>query len=246
MGSLDGSMDVSTLDVPHPGYTKITPNTAVKKAKEIKSEAAQEIVNKRLLGEVQLNTENKPIIDSSNNVSKNQNWLKTQENNAQTELKNDLVTPLSMVTTLGSTISANQTASNSHLTNTIDSAYNLASTGISSLGPVGQVVSAGLDALATVGNIGKALVGGSDQMTKTDKWMDSSLLSWNLGLINNAFGENSNSFSVDSDIVSSVGSSYGGAVNDLNDAAVKAGKKYGLFSSRSRRKANDLIDKMNI
>ena len=232
-----------------PGNSSITPTTAVEnaareieKVEEVKlSTEAQEIANKSL--GVQLNTVNKPIIDSSNNVSKNQNWLKTQENNTQIESKTNLVTPLSMVTTLGSAISANQTASNSQLTNTIDSAYSLASAGLSNLGPGGQIVSAGMDALATVGNIGKALVGGSDQMTKTDKWMDSSLLSWNIGLINNAFGKNSNSFSVDSDVVSSVGSSYGGAVNDLNDAAAKAGKKYGLFSSKSRKKADAAINK---
>ena len=230
-----------------PGNSSITPTTAVEnaareieKVKEVKLfTEAQEIANKNL--GVQLNTENKPLIDSSSNVSKNKNRLKTQENNALTELKTNLVTPLSRVTTLGSAISANQTASNSQLTNAIDSAYSLASAGISNLGPAGQIVSAGMDALATVGNLGKALVGGSDQMTKIDKWMDSSLLSWNIGLINNAFGKNSNSFSVDSDIVSSVGSSYGGTVNDLNDAAAKAGKKYGLFSQKDRKKANATI-----
>jgi len=39
-----------------------------------------------------------------------------------------------------------------------------------------------------------------------------------------------------------VGGSYGGSVNTINDAVSKAGKKYGLFSSGARKKANRLID----
>ena len=46
-----------------------------------------------------------------------------------------------------------------------------------------------MEALKTIGNIGKELTGGTDQMTKTDKWMDSAWLSWNIGLINSAGGK---------------------------------------------------------
>ena len=53
-----------------------------------------------------------------------------------------------------------------------------------------------------------------------------------------SFGKNSDTFAINSDAIEQVGSSYGGSVSDLNDAAKKANKKYGLFSSGARRKAN--------
>lgn len=61
-----------------------------------------------------------------------------------------------------------------------------------------------------------------------------------LGLkaINSIGGKRSDSFSINQDTLEQVGSSYGGSVSDLNNAAAKAGKKYGLFSSGSRRRAN--------
>ncbi len=56
--------------------------------------------------------------------------------------------------------------------------------------------------------------------------------------INSLGGKRADSFSIDQDTIESVGGSYGGSVNDINNAASKAGKKYGLFSNRKRRKAN--------
>lgn len=56
--------------------------------------------------------------------------------------------------------------------------------------------------------------------------------------INSLGGKKSEAFSADQNTTASVGGSYGGSVNDINSAAAKAGKKYGLFSSRKRRKAN--------
>jgi hypothetical protein len=38
-----------------------------------------------------------------------------------------------------------------------------------------------------------------------------------------------------------VGSSYGGTVDDLTKAASKADKKYGLFSTKAKNKANQVI-----
>jgi hypothetical protein len=68
--------------------------------------------------------------------------------------------------------------------------------------------------------------------------MDSSFFSWNIGMINGFFGKEADKFSADQDILASVGSSYGGTSFDINEAAAKSGKKYGLFSSGARRKAN--------
>lgn len=56
--------------------------------------------------------------------------------------------------------------------------------------------------------------------------------------INSLGGKRADSFSIDQNTIESVGGSYGGSVNAINSAAAKAGKKYGLFSSRKRRRAN--------
>jgi hypothetical protein len=54
-----------------------------------------------------------------------------------------------------------------------------------------------MQAAALVGDIIQGLGGGTDQMTNTDKWMDSSFFSWNVGMINGFGGKRANSFAVD-------------------------------------------------
>ena len=61
--------------------------------------------------------------------------------------------------------------------------------------------------------------------------------------IDTLFGSKSKEFGVNKATVSQVGGSYGGSTATITDAASKAGKKYGLFSSGARRRANALIDK---
>lgn len=61
--------------------------------------------------------------------------------------------------------------------------------------------------------------------------------------IDTLFGSKSKEFGVNQSTVSQVGGSYGGSVATINEAASKAGKKYGLFSGGARRRANALIDK---
>jgi hypothetical protein len=85
--------------------------------------------------------------------------------------------------------------------------------------------------------------GGTDQQTKMDKWMDSAFFSWNIGMLNGFAGKNTQDFGVDRNIVAQVGSSYGGTVDSALDAAEKAGKKYGLFSTKARKKADAAINK---
>ena len=108
-------------------------------------------------------------------------------------------------------------------------------------GPWGKAVQTGMKVFGAAGDIIQGMGGGTDQQTKMDKWMDSSFFSWNIGMLNGFAGKNSDSFAVDQDILAQVGSSYGGAVTDMNGAASKAGKKYGLFSSKDRKKANTEI-----
>ena len=143
--------------------------------------------------------------------------------------------------TVGDAFGTQQSMTDSNLTKGIDAAYNMAADKISELGPVGQFAGIAMKTASTAGNILQGLGGGTDQQTTTDKWMDSALFSWNIGMINGFGGKKSENFGVDQNIISQAGSSYGDSVSDLNEAASKAGKKYGLFSAKERRRANAAI-----
>ena len=142
---------------------------------------------------------------------------------------------------VGAALGAQQAATDSTTTKTADAIYDQASEIVKKMGPVGQVVGTAMGFAGTAGDIIQGLGGGTDQMTGTDKWMDSSFFSWNIGMLNGFGGKRSDAFAADQDILASVGSSYGGTTEDINTAASKASKKYGLFSSGARRKANRQI-----
>ena len=142
---------------------------------------------------------------------------------------------------VGDAFGAQQSMTDSTLTKGIDAAYNMAADAASQFGPVGQFVGTAMKTASTAGNILQGMGGGTDQMTATDKWMDSPIFSWWLGAANGFGGKKSENFGVDQNIMSQVGSSYGGSASELNDAANKAGKKYGLFSAKARRRANSAI-----
>lgn len=142
---------------------------------------------------------------------------------------------------IGSAFGAQQATTDSNLTKGADALYDTAAETVKKLGPVGQIVGTAMGFAGTAGDIIQGLGGGTDQMTTTDKWMDSSFFSWNIGMLNGFGGKRSDAFAADQDILASVGSSYGGTTEDINNAAAKASKKYGLFSSGSRRKANRQI-----
>ena len=136
---------------------------------------------------------------------------------------------------IGNAVGASQMATDSSLTTGANAVYDVAADAVSKVNPaVGAVLKTG----AIAGNIIQSLGGGTDQMTTTDKWMDSSFFSWNIGMLNGFGGKRANTFAADQDVLASVGSSYGGTSSDIMDAASKSGKKYGLFSSKSRKKAN--------
>lgn len=142
---------------------------------------------------------------------------------------------------IGDAFVAAQSVTDSTLTKGADLAYDNIAEGVKNLGPVGQVIGTAMGFAGTAGDIIQGLGGGTDQMTGTDKWMDSSFFSWNIGMLNGFGGKRSDAFAADQDILASVGSSYGGTTEDINTAASKASKKYGLFSSGARRKANRQI-----
>ena len=130
----------------------------------------------------------------------------------------------------------------SNLTKGINVGYDLVADGLSKAGPAGQVVGTAMKVLETIGDIGQEYLGTStDQQSTLDKWMDSPLFSWNVGMVNGAFGKNTDSFVVDSEVAAKVGGSYGGSMNTLNDAAEKADKELGLFSWKTRQKNNNEI-----
>lgn len=142
---------------------------------------------------------------------------------------------------VGGAVGAAQAATDSNTTKTADAIYDTAAGVVENLGPVGKVVGTAMKFAGMAGDAIQAMGGGTDQQTKMDQWMDSSFFSWNIGMLNGFAGKNSDSFGIDQGIAAQVGSSYGGTVDDLNDAASKAGKKYGLFSSKARKKANEAI-----
>ena len=142
---------------------------------------------------------------------------------------------------IGQAINVNQMATDSNLNKGITLGYNAISDGLNSLGPVGKAAGTIMKIAETTGDALQAIGGGTDQQSTLDKWMDSPLFSWNIGALNGFFGKNTDSFAIDSDVAAKVGGSYGGSMNTLNDAAEKAGKEYGLFSWKSRKKANDAI-----
>ena len=144
-------------------------------------------------------------------------------------------------TAVGDALGAAQAANDSELTQGITSGYKGLQNVASNFGPVGQAVSSIMGIASATGDILQSLGGGTDQQTTLDKWMDSPLLSWNVGILNGFGGKKADSFGLDQDVINTVGSSYGGSVADLTDAAKKSGKKYGLFSSKARKKANKAI-----
>ena len=148
-----------------------------------------------------------------------------------------------LISGVGQAFAAKQQATDSDLTKTADTAYSGIAEAAKSMGPIGQAVGSIMGIAKGAGDIIQELGGGTDQQTKMDKWMDSAFFSWNIGMLNGFAGKNTQDFGVDYDTLAQVGSSYGGTADAVTDAAEKAGKKYGLFSTKARKKADAAINK---
>jgi hypothetical protein len=84
-------------------------------------------------------------------------------------------------------------------------------------------------------------------MTTADQILDSKFLKLTpTGLTNAVFAESSDKFAVDNNLRSQIGGSYKGAYSFMDDAASKANKKYGLFSSGARHDANRQIGQAKV
>ena len=136
----------------------------------------------------------------------------------------------------------NQYAKNSNLTNNINSAYDMTSSAIMGMGPYGAMIGGAMKVGGLLSDGLSAIGVGTDQMTTTDKILDSKFLKLTpVGLVNAIGAKSSDKFTVDNNVRSQIGGSYGGAYAFMDDAASKANKKYGLFSSSSRHRANRKI-----
>lgn len=65
-------------------------------------------------------------------------------------------------------------------------------------------------------------------------------------VVSDLLGSKTQNFAKDMATLETVGGSYGGSSALIEDAANKAGKKYGLFASGARRRANRLIDRARV
>ena len=272
-GSLDGYVDASELEVKPPlaipGEQKLTPTTAVENAAA--TNAAVESAKKEQIAQTTAarNMEALPVVSSNilhenkviyNGPSPEEQFkqevsagmkLKAEQQAVQNvaELKkaqtwgNVGQVATDAITSVGNAFGAKQAATDSDTTKTVDAVYNGAADAISNFGPWGKAIGGAMKIAGAAGNIIQEMGGGTDQQTTVDKWMDSAFFSWNIGMLNGFAGKNTDSFGADMDTLAAVGSSYGGTASDISDAADKAGKKYGLFSTKARKKANEAIAK---
>lgn len=139
------------------------------------------------------------------------------------------------VDTLDNMFFGKQHAKDSGLTKGLNNAYDSISNAAMMFSPVGTIVGGAMKVGKFIGDGLTALVGGgTDQMTTTDKIMDSTFGRISgVGLINSIGSKRTKDFSLNKDTIEKVGGDYAGAVKTMEDAASKAGKKVGLFSSTS-------------
>ena len=227
-----------------PGDPNLTPTTAVEEsAKQIASildyKNAQDAQIKAALAK-QIEVPSKITQETKSDALQYEKALNEQEQK-QNRLKTMRGIGSSLFQGVGTALGSAQLATDSTLTKGTDQVYSTAAKVVENLGPTGKVVGTAMQTAKIAGDIIQSMGGGTDQMTSTDKWMDSSFFSWNVGMINGFGGKKSDAFAADQDILASVGSSYGGTTEDIKNAVAKANKKYGLFSSSARRKANRQI-----
>lgn len=111
---------------------------------------------------------------------------------------------------------------------------------------VGPIAGGIMKAAGLVSDGLTALGVGTDQMTTTDKILDSKFLKATpIGLVNSVFGKKADTIYKNDQAFEQVGSSYTGTNAFVDDAVKKSGKKYGLFSSGARKKANEQIGEAN-
>lgn len=130
----------------------------------------------------------------------------------------------------------------SALTTGLNQGYDAAANMISSVPGVGTIVGGAMKIGGMLSDGLTALGVGTDQMTTTDKILDSKFMKLTpMGLVN-AFGaKKADTIYKDNETWEQQGSAYGGSMAKVDDALTKSSKKYGAFSGKARRKANAQI-----
>lgn len=130
----------------------------------------------------------------------------------------------------------------SALTTGLNQGYDAAANMISSVPGVGTIVGGAMKIGGMLSDGLTALGVGTDQMTTTDKILDSKFMKLTpMGLVN-AFGaKKADTIYKDNETWEQQGSAYEGSMAKVDDALTKSGKKYGAFSGKARRKANAQI-----
>lgn len=129
------------------------------------------------------------------------------------------------------------------ITQGLDSAYDTISDAVAMIPGWGTAASLIMKGGKMLGNVANKLGGGTDGMTTTDAIMGSSFLQITpFGLINGFGGKRANTITKDDELFETMGSSYAGTNTTVDEALIKSGKKYGLFSAGARHQANDEIN----
>lgn len=127
----------------------------------------------------------------------------------------------------------------SALTTGLNQGYDAAANAAMAIPGVGTIIGGAMKVGGMLSDGLTALGVGTDQMTTADKILDSKFLKLTpMGLVNAIGSKKADTIYKDNEAFEQVGSSYGGVTAKVDNALTKSGKKYGLFSSRGRKKAN--------
>lgn len=133
---------------------------------------------------------------------------------------------------------------NGGITRTLDSTYDTIANGVAVIPGWGTLLSVGLKGASLLGKGLNKIGGGTDAMTKADAFLGSSFFNLTpVGMINGFGGKRTQSFEKSREAYELLGGDYQGTEHLADNALSKSNKKYGLFSSNARHKANSLINK---
>jgi hypothetical protein len=111
-----------------------------------------------------------------------------------------------------------------------------------SMPPWGTIVGGAMKLGSLAGKGLNALGVGTDGQTTADAILGSSFFNWNVGLVNALGAKKTNTIEQDKETWSRAGNSYMGALGLNQDAINKSGKKYGWFSRKQYKQANNDIN----
>ncbi len=130
----------------------------------------------------------------------------------------------------------------SELTTGLNAGYDAVANAAMAIPGIGTIVGGAMKIGGLISDGLTAAGVGTDQMTTADKILDSKFMKLTpTGLINSIGAKKADTIHKDNEAFAQVGSSYGGTTTTVDEALKKSGKKYGLLSSRARKKADSEI-----